>query len=129
MTPRLDTFTDIISDGWLERQGPAHWHPYMRLMRLERPRGTWRLLLPGLWSIALVASFWRGLWLVILFTVGAVVMRGAGCVINDLFDRKYDRMVERPASRPLASGEVSAGQAILFLAALLVVGLVILATF
>jgi 4-hydroxybenzoate polyprenyltransferase len=128
MNLRLDTFTDITTDGWLERQTPQHWHPYMRLMRLDRPIGAWLLLLPGLWSIALVASFWRGLWLFLLFAVGAVVMRGAGCVINDLLDRKYDRLVERTASRPLASGEVSIGQATLFLAALLAVGLVILLT-
>ena len=129
MTPRLDTFTDIVADGWLERHAPPRWHPYMRLMRLDRPIGAWLLLLPGLWSIALAAGFWRGLWLFLLFAVGAVAMRGAGCVINDIVDRDYDRSVERTASRPLASGEISLGQAALFLAGLLLAGLAILATF
>src|SRR5579859_8252095 len=95
MTLNLDSFTDITTDGWLERKAPPHWHPYMRLMRLDRPIGTWLLLLPGLWSISLSAGFWRGLWLSLLFAVGAVIMRGAGCVVNDILDRKYDRAVER----------------------------------
>jgi 4-hydroxybenzoate polyprenyltransferase len=129
MTLNLGSFTDITTDGWLERKAPPHWHPYMRLMRLDRPIGAWLLLLPGLWSIALSATFWRGLWLSLLFALGAVVMRGAGCVVNDILDRDYDRAVERTAARPLASGEVSLVQALLFLAALLAVGLVILLTF
>ena len=128
MTLNLDSFTDITTDGWLERKAPPHWHPYMRLMRLDRPIGTWLLLLPGLWSIALAAGFWHGLWLTVLFAVGAVIMRGAGCVVNDILDRKYDRAVERTASRPLASGEVSLNQALVFLAALLGAGLLILLT-
>jgi 4-hydroxybenzoate polyprenyltransferase len=101
----------------------------MRLMRLDRPIGVWLLLLPGLWSIALAAPFWRGVWLSLLFALGAVIMRGAGCVVNDILDRKYDRAVARTASRPLASGEISLLQAMLFLGALLIVGLAILATF
>lgn len=129
MTLNLDSFTDITTDGWLERKAPPHWHPYMRLMRLDRPIGAWLLLLPGLWSIALSATFWRGLWLSLLFAIGAVIMRGAGCVVNDILDRDYDRAVERTAARPLASGEVSLGQALLFLAALLLAGLLILLTF
>jgi 4-hydroxybenzoate polyprenyltransferase len=101
----------------------------MRLARLDRPIGTWLLLLPGLWSISLAASFWRGLWYFVLFAVGAVIMRAAGCVVNDILDRDFDRDVARTANRPLASGEISLGQALLFLGALLLAGLAILATF
>jgi 4-hydroxybenzoate polyprenyltransferase len=126
---KLDGFTDIISDGWLERMVPPQWHPYMRLARLDRPIGTWLLLLPGLWSISLAASFLHGVWYFLLFSLGAVIMRAAGCVVNDILDRNYDRAVERTAHRPLASGEISLPQAALFLGALLLAGLAILATF
>jgi len=126
---KLDTFSDIVTDGWLERLVPPQWHPYMRLMRLDRPIGIWLLLLPGLWSISLTAGFWHGLWYFLLFTLGAVIMRGAGCVVNDIIDRDYDGQVARTAGRPLASGEVSLPQAALFLAALLLVGFLILYTF
>ena len=126
---KLDAFSDIITDGWLERLVPPQWHPYMRLARLDRPIGTWLLLLPGLWSISLAAGFWRGVWYFLLFTVGAVIMRAAGCVVNDILDRKYDQAVARTANRPLASGEIGLGQALLFLGVLLLAGLAILATF
>ena len=129
MTMKLDAFTDIITDGWLERMVPRHWHPYLRLARLDRPIGAWLLLLPGLWSISLTASFWRGAWYFLLFSLGAFIMRAAGCVVNDIADRKYDREVARTAGRPLASGEISLPQALLFLAVLLLAGLLILSTF
>jgi 4-hydroxybenzoate polyprenyltransferase len=100
-------------------------------MRLDRPIGTWLLLLPGWWAImAAGAGFgnlgWFEIYVFILFGIGAVVMRGAGCVINDLWDMKYDRLVERTRSRPLAAGVVKPHQAILLLVALLWVGLIIL---
>nr|WP_246522903.1 4-hydroxybenzoate octaprenyltransferase [Neoroseomonas eburnea] len=106
---------------------PEAWRPYALLMRLDRPIGSWLLFLPGLWAFALVAPSWgRGLWLTVLFGLGAVLMRGAGCVVNDLWDRDLDRQVERTAGRPLASGAVRPRQALAFLAALLVVSCVIL---
>jgi len=109
--------------GWL----PPALLPYGLLMRLDRPIGSWLLFLPGLWALAAAAPSWgRGIWLTFLFGLGAVVMRGAGCVVNDLWDRDLDRQVERTAGRPLASGAVSTRQALGFLAGLLVVGLVIL---
>ena len=123
---RVAPHTDIRREGlsgWL----PAPLVPYALLMRLDRPIGSWLLFLPGLWAFAAVAPSWgRGIWLTFLFGLGAVVMRGAGCVVNDLWDRDLDRQVERTAARPLASGAVSARQALVFLAGLLVVGLVIL---
>ncbi|MBC7433160.1 MAG: UbiA family prenyltransferase, partial [Rubritepida sp.] len=91
----MQGFTDIRAGGWVARL-PAAARPYALLMRIDRPIGAWLLYLPGLWAIALAAPGWRaGLWLAALFAVGAVAMRGAGCVVNDLWDRKLDRMVER----------------------------------
>lgn len=122
-------FTDIDFDviGRL----PEKARPYALLMRLDRPVGWWLLLLPGWWSILLASGGvtqmlgWQ--WAIfILFFTGAIVMRGAGCVVNDLWDRRIDQQVERTQLRPLASGAVSVTQAIIFLVALLFVGLMIL---
>lgn len=122
----MQGFTDIRAGGWVARL-PATARPYALLMRIDRPIGAWLLFLPGLWAIALAAPGWRtGLWLAALFAVGAVAMRGAGCVVNDLWDRKLDRMVERTRDRPLASGVVTPWQALWFLAALCGIGLAVL---
>ena len=118
--------TDIQSGGWVARL-PQAWRPYALLMRLDRPIGSWLLFLPGLWAFAMVAPDWRqGLWLTALFGLGAVLMRGAGCVVNDLWDRDLDRQVERTAGRPLASGALRARHALAFLALVLAVALLIL---
>ena len=122
----MQGFTDIQGQGWVARLPPG-WRPYALLMRLDRPIGVWLLVLPGLWAIALVAPGWgQGLWLAFLFGTGAVAMRGAGCVVNDLWDRDLDRMVERTRGRPLASGAVSPAQAIALLAVLCMIGLTVL---
>jgi 4-hydroxybenzoate polyprenyltransferase len=119
-------FTDIRSGGWVARLPPA-WRPYVLLLRLDRPIGAWLLFLPGLWAIALAAPGWlEAVRLILLFGLGAAVMRGAGCVVNDLWDRDLDRQVERTRGRPLAAGLVSPRQALVFLAALLLVGLAVL---
>jgi len=118
--------TDIRTTGWVARL-PQAWRPYALLMRLDRPIGSWLLFLPGLWAFALVAPDWRqGLWLAALFGLGAVLMRGAGCVVNDLWDRDLDRQVERTAGRPLASGALRARHALVFLALVLAAALLIL---
>lgn len=118
--------TDIRTSGWVARM-PQAWRPYALLMRLDRPIGSWLLFLPGLWAFAMVAPDWRqGLWLTALFGLGAVLMRGAGCVVNDLWDRDLDRQVERTAGRPLASGALRARHALVFLALVLAVALLIL---
>ena len=117
--------TDIISDGWIAKV-PPHLQPYVYLMRLDRPIGTWLLLLPGWWAIMLAGG---GVSFLILFALGAIIMRGAGCIINDLWDRNLDKEVERTSTRPLASGAVSVPQAIKFLALLLFMGLMILLQF
>jgi 4-hydroxybenzoate polyprenyltransferase len=118
--------TDIIADGWVARL-PARVRPYVLLARLDRPIGAWLLFLPGLWSILLARPAWpEALRLIVLFAVGAVLMRGAGCVVNDCWDRDLDRKVARTAGRPLASGALRLRHALLFLAALLTPALLIL---
>ncbi len=119
-------YTDIRAGGWVARL-PASWRPYVLLARFDRPIGAWLLVLPGFWAFALAAPSWaEGVWLTLLFLVGAFAMRGAGCVVNDLWDRDLDRQVERTRGRPLASGAVTPRQALGFLAALCLVGLAVL---
>ncbi|MDY0882466.1 4-hydroxybenzoate octaprenyltransferase [Dongia soli] len=120
--------SDIHSGDWIDRYMPAGWRPYMRLARLDRPIGTWLLLLPCFWSIAMAARPGEGpdLRLFILFAIGALVMRGAGCTINDMADRDIDIKVARTATRPLASGVLTMTQAVLFLGLQLLIGLFVL---
>jgi 4-hydroxybenzoate polyprenyltransferase len=126
LTAGVQGYTDIRAEGWVARL-PAGLRPYALLMRADRPIGAWLLFLPGLWGIALGATSWlHGAWLTLLFFIGAFVMRGAGCVVNDLWDRDLDRQVERTRGRPLASGAVSPRQAVAFLALLCAIGLLIL---
>lgn len=104
-------------------------HPYVELMRLEKPIGSWLLFWPGAWSIAMANySLQEGLnWKLLgLFGVGSIVMRGAGCTINDLWDRRIDRLVERTQSRPLAANRLTPLQAVVFLGGQLTIGLAIL---
>jgi 4-hydroxybenzoate polyprenyltransferase len=113
---------DIHGNDWIERFLPAAAWPYARLARLDRPIGTWLLLFPGWWGIALAAPQWPDLRLMALFALGAVVMRGAGCTLNDIADRHYDGRVARTRLRPLPSGAVSVRQAVGFLLVQLAVG-------
>jgi 4-hydroxybenzoate polyprenyltransferase len=122
----MSAHTDIDATGWVSRL-PRSWLPWLLLARLDRPIGTWLLYLPGVWGILLArATPGQTLWLLALFGVGSVVMRSAGCVVNDLWDRDIDRKVARTAGRPLASGAIRPRQALVFLAALLLLGLTIL---
>jgi len=100
-------------------------HPYFHLMRLHQPTGIWLLLWPCWWALALASHGLPPLNLLVLFGVGAVVMRGAGCIINDIIDRDVDKYIERTRLRPLASGELSVMQACLLLFVLLCIALVI----
>lgn len=122
-------FTDIKPGGWIDRKLPLAARPYARLMRLDRPIGTWLLLFPCWWGVALASYAWPNPWYLFLFAVGAVVMRGAGCVINDIYDRELDAKVERTRARPLASGEIQLWQAVVFLKILLLIGLGVLLLF
>ncbi len=121
-----DLHTDIVAGGWVARL-PASWRPYALLLRLDRPIGVWLLFLPGLWGLLISgAPIGRTAWLVALFAVGSVAMRGAGCVVNDMWDRDLDRLVARTAGRPLASGALGMRQAWIVLAVLLLTGLLVL---
>ena len=118
--------TDIVATGWIARL-PRAWLPYLLVARLDRPIGSWLLFLPGLWGILLVRTqVAEAVRLVVLFAVGSLVMRAAGCVVNDLWDRDIDRKVARTAGRPLASGALRPRHALVFLVVLLLVGLAVL---
>src|SRR5579862_7787683 len=119
---------DIPIGGWVDRLLPAPMRPYVRLMRLDRPIGSWLLLFPCWWSIALAAPGWPDLRLMVLFAIGAVVMRGAGCTYNDIVDRDIDAQVARTRGRPIPSGQITVRAAAVFLVAQLAVGLAILLT-
>lgn len=131
MTSAPSSHTDIRMNHLVFRVTPKTVWPYLSLMRLDRPIGTWLLLLPGWWAVAMEA---RGIlsmtayhyYLFFLFALGSIIMRGAGCVINDLWDRDIDKAVERTRGRPLASGQVSVTRALLFTGGLLALGLLIL---
>ena len=120
--------TDIVPDS--ERRGfigslPPRLRPFASLIRLDRPIGSWLLYWPCAWSVALAGV--GGRWDLFLWLgLGAFAMRSAGCVYNDIVDRDLDRRVERTRLRPLASGRVSLESAWLLIAALCLLGLVVL---
>ena len=120
--------TDIRTGDWADRYAPPALVPYIRLARLDRPIGTWLLLFPGWWAIALAAERWPDWRLMLLFGIGAVAMRGAGCTLNDIIDRDFDARVARTRVRPLPSGAVQVWQAALFLALQLAIGAAVLAS-
>lgn len=112
---------DAPPGNWVDRFAPAVTRPYLRLSRADRPIGTWLLLIPCLWGIALAAletgfKQWD-LWLAVSCAAGAFLMRGAGCTWNDISDRKIDAQVARTRSRPLPSGQVSVRGAVVWMAA------------
>ena len=124
--------SDIQSQTWFDTFLPSRWKPYTRLARFDRLIGAWLLFIPGLWSIwiaagttEVAASLPTAVFLTVLFGVGAIVMRAAGCVVNDLWDRDLDKAVTRTANRPLASGQIDRHNALVFLAVLLALGLII----
>jgi len=119
--------------NWVDRAAPPWLRPYLRLARLDRPIGSWLLLLPCWWSAALAAMAARqsypSPWHLLMFFIGAFAMRGAGCTWNDLVDRDLDGSVERTRSRPIPSGQVTARQAAVFLVAQALVGFLVLVQF
>jgi 4-hydroxybenzoate polyprenyltransferase len=125
------TRSDIGSGNWIDRWLPAPARPYARLMRLDRPIGTWLLLFPCWWGLALATPVdGRNAWpSALLFALGALIMRGAGCTYNDILDRDFDARVARTALRPIPGGQVSVPAAIVFLGAQLLIGLGILLQF
>ena len=133
MAARTDSLPDAPRGNWLDRLAPDWLKPYGRLARWDRPIGWWLLLWPCWWSSALAAiAADRGLpvlWHLILFLIGAIAMRGAGCTYNDLVDRDLDAKVARTRLRPLPSGAIRPRQALAFLVLQCLVGLVVLLQF
>lgn len=123
------TASDIPRESWITRYLPRGAQPYARLMRADRPIGTWLLLFPCWWGLALASPGLPPASFLLLFAVGAFVMRGAGCTYNDIVDRDFDGRVARTADRPIPSGAVTLRGAVAFLLAQLLAGLAILLAF
>ena len=118
--------------NWVDGLAPAFTRPYLRLARLDRPIGSWLLLIPCWWSVGLAGmhvGHFPSLWHIVLFFIGAFAMRGAGCTWNDLVDRDLDGRVERTRSRPIPSGQVTVAQAAAFMLLQALVGLAVLLQF
>lgn len=119
--------------NWVDTHAPSWSRPYLRLSRFDRPIGSWLLLMPCWWSAALAAGIARDvsqlLLVIVLFFIGAFVMRGAGCSWNDITDRDLDGQVERTRSRPIPAGQVSVPQAMAFLIVQALIGLAVLLQF
>ncbi len=118
--------------NWVDGLAPALTRPYLRLARLDRPIGSWLLLMPCWWSSGLAgmqAHQLPSLWHILLFFIGAFAMRGAGCTWNDLVDRDLDKKVERTRSRPIPSGQVTVIQAAIFMGVQALIGLLVLLQF
>jgi 4-hydroxybenzoate polyprenyltransferase len=118
--------------NWVDGLAPSWTRPYLRLARLDRPIGSWLLLMPCWWSVGLAgmqANRFPSVWHIVLFFIGAFAMRGAGCTWNDLVDRNLDGMVERTRSRPIPSKQVTVAQATLFMLLQALIGLAVLLQF
>ena len=130
---KASAISDAGAGNWVDRFAPAWLVPYLRLARADRPIGFFLLALPCFWSVALAARSLNEPYpnprLLVLFAVGALVMRAAGCTYNDLIDRDIDAQVARTRGRPLPSGQVSVRGAIVFMLALCLVGFAVLLSF
>jgi 4-hydroxybenzoate polyprenyltransferase len=118
--------------NWVDGRAPPFARPYLRLARLDRPIGSWLLLMPCWWSVGLTGmrvEQFPSLWHIVLFFIGAFAMRGAGCTWNDLVDRNLDGLVERTRSRPIPSGQVTVAQATAFMVAQALIGFLVLIQF
>jgi len=125
---------DAPPGNWVDRLAPAATRPYLRLSRADRPIGTWLLLLPCWWGLALAMGMTGtatlyDLWIGVGCALGAFLMRGAGCTWNDITDRDFDGAVERTRSRPIPSGQVSVRGALVWLVVQALAAFAILLTF
>ncbi|MTW14618.1 4-hydroxybenzoate octaprenyltransferase [Rhodoplanes serenus] len=132
----MNTAEGRVADSvgnWVDRTAPSAFKPYLRLSRFDRPIGAWLLLLPCWWSAGLAAvaagAPLPNVWHLVLFFIGAFVMRGAGCTWNDIADHDIDKRVERTRSRPLAAGQVTLSQALAWAILQSLVGFVVLVQF
>ncbi len=130
---RAGAVADATPDNWVDRWAPAAARPYLRLARADRPIGVWLLLWPCWWSVALAALAKGdpapGPVLLVLFAIGSIAMRAAGCAYNDIVDRDYDALVSRTQSRPIPSGQITLRAAYLFMFAMCLIGLAVLLQF
>ena len=131
--PDQGQVADAVKGNWVDTLAPRPTRPYLRLSRADRPIGTWLLLLPCWWGLALAvaATGFRpfDIWIAAACAGGAFLMRGAGCTWNDVTDRDIDGRVARTRSRPIPSGQVSVRQALAWMAAQALVSAAILLTF
>ncbi len=124
---------DAKRDHWLIKSLPLWLVPYAQIARWERPIGWWLLLLPCWWGLLLAQvnadEIWPSLWFAVLFFIGAVAMRGAGCTLNDIVDRNIDGSVARTKQRPLPSGRITVKKAFVFMGVQALVGLIVVLQF
>ncbi len=125
---------DAVKGNWVDTHAPAWSRPYLRLSRADRPIGTWLLLIPCWWGLALAILWdetpvWQDAWIFIACGFGAWLMRGAGCTWNDITDRNFDGAVERTRSRPIPSGQVTVRGAVIWMALQALIAFCILLTF
>lgn len=132
MTTLQGQIADSVGN-WVDRNAPSAAKPYLRLSRFDRPIGAWLLLIPCWWSAALAAvhAGWPlpNVWHLILFFIGAFVMRGAGCTWNDIADHDIDKRVERTRLRPIAAGQVTLSQALAYAILQSLIGFLVLVQF
>jgi len=126
--------SDAARNNWVDTRAPEWSRPYLRLSRADRPIGTWLLLIPCWWGLALAMLWdqsprWQDAWIFVACAAGAWLMRGAGCTWNDISDRDFDGRVERTRSRPIPSGQVSVRGAVIWMALQVAVAAAILLTF
>jgi 4-hydroxybenzoate polyprenyltransferase len=130
---KTSTVGDARAANVVDRFAPAALLPYLRLARADRPTGFWLLAIPCFWSVALasrnIGADYPDPWLILLFAVGAVVMRAAGCTYNDIIDKDIDARVARTQGRPLPSGQASEKAATIFILVLCLIGLAVLLSF
>jgi 4-hydroxybenzoate polyprenyltransferase len=124
---------DARATNVVDRFAPAALVPYLRLARVDRPTGFWLLAFPCFWSVALasrsIGADYPDPWLLLLFAIGAIVMRAAGCTYNDIVDKDIDAQVARTQGRPLPSGQITEQAATIFMLLLCLVGLAVLLSF
>jgi 4-hydroxybenzoate polyprenyltransferase len=133
METEFSPIADAPPSNWVDRWAPESWRPYLRLGRFDRPIGAWLLLFPCWWSqtLAQIAAgdTFLNFGYLVLFAIGALSMRAAGCAYNDYIDRDIDAKVHRTANRPIPSGQVSPEGALVFVAAMAGIGLAVLLNF
>ena len=125
---------DAVKGNWVDQYAPEWSRPYLRLSRADRPIGTWLLLIPCWWGLALAMLWdgsprWEDAWIAIACALGAWLMRGAGCTWNDITDRNFDGAVERTRSRPIPSGQVTVKGAVIWMMLQALISFGILLTF